>query len=769
MWLIRRTLLVLLLFGFIQVKSQRIGVVLSGGGASGLCHIGMLKALEENHVPIDYICGTSIGALVSGYYAAGYSPLEIESLVKTYQFQNITRGDLPVQYEYLIKKREDYAAWLSLKYNFNQSYMRNLPTNVVNSVPIDYYLMETFSGPNVQSNFNFDSLFVPFRCVASDVEIKQPVVFKNGDLPIAIRASMSYPFYIKPIIIDNHLMFDGGLYNNFPTDVMIQSFRPDYLIGCNVSEKAFKPDDDNLYQQLRTMLTSQTDPMVIKDSSFIIEPWSDSGVFNFDNAQRLIDSGYAATMRQMPQILAKIKVRSNPITLAKKREPFKKTWSGKSLKIEGIEISGVNNKQAYFIKKSLLYNKESISIDELRKRYFRLVSDDKIKSIFPSIRFDSLQNRYILSLDCKQEKPFYLEPGAIISNRPISEGFLGLQYNYLGKLGFSAYANAYAGKLYSGTLGKIRMDIPGRIPMFIEPSYSYSRWDFYSSSALFFDFVKPAYLVQQDQMGSLKIGIPVGNMSRLSTQAVVSQWSNYYYKTDVFTKLDTADESYFDCRYIQTDYDFNTLNRKMYATEGTLLNARVRYVECSESYVPGNTSKDTVAFKSQELPPWLLLKFTLDTYVKTSKKIKLGFFGEAVFSTQNFFHNYESTILSAPVFNPTPESQTFFMGAYRAHRYLAGGFKIISSPTRAFDLRFEAYIFQPIHVILKNNEGLAEYAQPFLYRRISGLATAVYNSPIGPISFGINYYDPDQQKTITNNYSFFFHIGYIIFNKRSFE
>ena len=90
------------------VSAQKVGLVLSGGGASGLCHIGVMKALEEHRIPIDFIAGTSIGGLIGAYYAIGYSPEEIEGVVKTYFFQSITRGDLPVKYEYMIKKREDF-------------------------------------------------------------------------------------------------------------------------------------------------------------------------------------------------------------------------------------------------------------------------------------------------------------------------------------------------------------------------------------------------------------------------------------------------------------------------------------------------------------------------------------------------------------------------------------------------------------------------------------------------------------------------------------
>ncbi|MDP1802943.1 MAG: patatin-like phospholipase family protein, partial [Bacteroidota bacterium] len=171
------------------LKAQKVGLVLSGGGASGLSHIGVLRALEENGIPVDYISGTSIGSLIGAYYAIGYSPKEIELLVKTTFFQSITKGDLPAKYEYMVKKRDDYASWLTFKLDLRDHYLKNLPTNVINSIPIDYYLMETFTGVSNSVNNNFDSLFVPYRCVASDVEHKKSVTFKKGDLPSSVRAS----------------------------------------------------------------------------------------------------------------------------------------------------------------------------------------------------------------------------------------------------------------------------------------------------------------------------------------------------------------------------------------------------------------------------------------------------------------------------------------------------------------------------------------------------------------------------------------------------
>lgn len=744
-------------------KSQNVGLVLSGGGASGLCHVGVLKALEENKVPINYVCGTSIGALIGAYYAIGYTPAQIEELVKSYFFLSVTRGEIPTKYEYMIKQRNDFAAWLTFKYDFKNNYIRNLPTNLINSMPIDYYLMETFTSISGKKNNKFDSLMIPFRCLASDVELKKTVVFKDGDLPSAIRASMTYPFYMRPITVEGQLLFDGGLYNNFPADVMQNEFNADFIIGSNVAEKTAKPDDENLYLQLRTLMTNPTNFSSLKNG-LMIEPWSDVSSFNFDNVQRLIDSGYTATMRLIPQIKLKIARDNNGEILKNKRSEFKNLNSINSVVFDKVDIIGFNSKQSKFIQRSLFYKQKPFTMDELRKRYFRLACDDKIKNLYPVAVYDSVTHKYTLKLSGKKEKPFYFEPGAIVSNRPISEVYLGLQYNYLGKVGLSVFANGYSGKLYSGTYSRIRLDIPGKIPISIEPSFTYSRWDYFSSSVLFYDFLKPAYLIQEDKFGELKVALPVGNISQFNVSGGYTEWRNQYYQSDIFSRLDTADVSYFDYWYLQANYQLNTLNRKMYATEGTFVNVRARYLEGNESYYPGNTSLDSNVFINKKQSPWFQFKFTYDGYYNTSKRFKFGLFGEAVYSTQGFFSNYQSTILSAPAFNPTPESKTFFMDTYRAHNYLAGGIKTITSPFKNIDLRLEAYIFQPVLSIISDNEGKAQYSSPFLYRDISAVASIVYNSPIGPVSASFNYYDK-----YVNPFSFFFHVGYIIFNRKSID
>ncbi|HWY10924.1 MAG TPA: patatin-like phospholipase family protein, partial [Bacteroidia bacterium] len=162
-----------------SIYGQKVGLVLSGGGSSGVSHVGVLKALEENNIPIDYIAGTSIGSLIGAYYAAGYSPQEIEKLVKSELFQKIFKGEIPPKYTYFLKKRDEYASWQTFKLTFSTKFINNLPTNFINSVPVDFYLMEAFCGPNAFAKNNFDSLVIPYRCIASDVESKKTVIFKD--------------------------------------------------------------------------------------------------------------------------------------------------------------------------------------------------------------------------------------------------------------------------------------------------------------------------------------------------------------------------------------------------------------------------------------------------------------------------------------------------------------------------------------------------------------------------------------------------------------
>ena len=746
--------------------AQKVGVVLSGGGAGGACHVGVLKALEEKNIPIDYITGTSIGALVGALYASGYSVEEIEKIVTSDKFINLTKGDLEKKYQYYFFKKEDDASWITIKVSFDSSLVTNIPTNVINSVPIDYELTHYFSNAAASAAYNFDSLFIPFRCVASDIETKKTVVFKKGDLNQAIRASMTYPLYLKPIKVDGKILFDGGLYNNFPADIMSTHFNPGYIIGSVVTSANPKVDEENLYAQLRSMLINNPDFSLQNRPGIIIKSWSDVGTFNFNSCQKLIDSGYVATIRQIDSIRKTVTAVRTPQEVAKRRAHFKAKFTEENI-IEEINIEGLNKNQQQYVKHVLQSNrKKQYTLEGIKKAYFQLAEDSKIQSIFPTLVLNPQTGKYKLNLKIKRQKDLFLQFGGNISTRPISTGFVSAQYNYLSKIAMSIYINGYFGRLNTSSLARIRFDFPTTLPIYIEPVAYFARWDYYRSSTLFYNFEKPAYLTQNDRYAELNAGIPIGNKSKVVVGGGIAQLSNIYYQTSTFSTKDTADQTNFEFNYANIEYEYNTLNRKLYASDGAYINFKTKYVNGFENLLPGTTTTELKQLNVHH--QWTVVKLKFDGYLKPFKFFKIGILAEGVYSTQDLFLNYTSSVLSAPAFMPTPESRTLFLPNFRAYKYVAGGGKIIFNPIKKLDIRFEAYVFQPYQAIENNivNNIIAppSLGKAFSDRYYVGMAALVYNTALGPLSLSVNYYHGEVQP-----FTFLAHFGYTIFNKKSIE
>ncbi len=750
----------LILFSLQSADAQKVGVVLSGGAASGIAHIGVLKALEENHIPIDYISGTSMGALVGAMYSVGYSPSQIEAIVKTERFKNWSEGIVDEKYAYYFRRTDDNSSWLTFKLSLDSAFISSLPTNLISPIAMDFGMMELTSGATAAANSNFDSLFVPFRCVASDIEKKESVVFREGDLAQSVRASMSYPFYIRPITINGKLMFDGGLYNNFPSNIMYEEFYPDFMIGSNVTGNNPPPDEDNLLSQIKTMLQSKSNYNILCESGVIIEPKTEVSLFNFSNLQPIIDSGYAAAMRQMDYIKKYVERRVDSTELSIRRSNFK----GAQPKIifDKINIEGLTKSQADYARKVLRHKNKQISLEDMKEGYFRLAADDKIKSIYPLAKFNPTTGFYDLNLRIKKERNLITDFGGNFSNRPISQGYIGFQYNYLGRFALGVMSNAYFGKLYSSAQLKTRFDFPFRIPIFIEPCITWNKWDYYSSSSAFKEDTKPAYLIQSEEYGNLNIGFPTGKKGRIVGGAGLARITDKYYQTPYFVQLDTADRTNFDVFTTQAYYEVNSLNRKLYPSRGGFLNLKLRYVNGFEENIPGSTSIDTAEFANHH--DWFVLKATGERFFNRKGAIKIGVYGEGVYSTQSFFNNYTSSILTAQAFQPTPDSKTLFKENYRTHKYLAGGLIVIVNIRKNIEFRAEGYIYQPYQVLIKTANLKTEYGIPFALQHYIGTAAVVWHTPVGPMSLSVNYYDQ-----VKEPFSVLFHFGYIIFNKRALE
>jgi len=744
-------------------NAQSIGLVFSGGGVRGLAHIGVLKALEENNIPIDYITGTSSGALVGSLYAAGLSPMQIEKMVTSTNFIKTVSGKFSKENIYYFKTNPLDASWISIKLLVDSLLRTQLPSNVVNPAEIDFGLMQNMASAIAVANYNFDSLLVPFRCVSADITAKKQIIFNQGDLALAVRASIAFPFYYAPVLIGDNILYDGGIYNNFPVDIMLKDFNPDVIIGISSSGLPEIPNEGNFLSQLKTMITHTTNYTLTRPQDFLIEPnIKEIGSLSFEsiNIRNAIDSGYAATIRNMPALKQAIKRESNTIELKNRRNKFQEP--NLSITIDKLYVYGVNEKQATYIRKILNPKNQCINLTQFKKNWFKLVADDNQRYLFPRLIFNEESGNYDLHLDVKKNKGVFLDVGGNISSRPTNTGFIGIQHNIWNKNSLRINANTYFGKFYNSGQVRFRFDLPGTLPFYIEPSATVNKFDYYKSSNAFSEDVKPSFLVQYDRNYSLTLGCPIRNKGKIMVGSNWFRLKDSYYLTRDFTESDTTDETTFEGLSVNLKFERNTLNRKLYANQGSLFELQLRYVNGIEKTTPGN--KGLLKTYADQNHEWFAFNLKYDNYFKQIGRYRLGVYSEISLSSQDLFSNYIACISEAPSFLPLQDMQTQFLEYYHAHSFIGIGLKNIIQINSNLDVRLEGHLFQPYQEILIDNNYKAKYGDPFSKRYLVGTINPVYYSPIGPISLSLNYYYKRDQPI-----ALLFHIGYIIFNKKALQ
>ncbi|MBD3179748.1 MAG: BamA/TamA family outer membrane protein [Candidatus Latescibacteria bacterium] len=209
----------------------RIGLALSGGGARGAAHIGVLQVLEELSIPVDYIAGTSMGSIVGGFYAAGMSPYELEEVISRVDWDEAFTDHIPRKERSFRRKRDDDLYLIRNRPGISRDGLK-LPAGLLDGQYIDM-LLKRYTLPVVTIS-DFDELAVPFRAVAADLETGRARVIGEGDLALAMRASMSIPVVFAPRQVEGRLMVDGGISRNLPVDV-VREMGADIVIAVDIS------------------------------------------------------------------------------------------------------------------------------------------------------------------------------------------------------------------------------------------------------------------------------------------------------------------------------------------------------------------------------------------------------------------------------------------------------------------------------------------------------------------------------------------------------
>lgn len=760
---VRLLTLSITLFSLVSLHAQKVGVVLSGGGALGIAHIGVLRELENNHIPIDYIAGTSMGAMIAGLYSCGYSPDEMEKLVLDPEFRHLVTGTLNPKYLFYFKKQEPNASFLNLKLNVDSAIRTSLPTNVVSSHNLDFALMELTAPANAASGYDFDSLFVPFRCIGGDIKNKREVVFRNGILSQAIRASATYPLYIKPIKVNDVLMFDGGLYNNFPADVLDRDFNPDIIIGSNVAGTGGgEPDEDDLISYIKYMVMGRTNYNAICDNMIIITPQVNIGVFDFGNNAETIKEGARAATEKMDSVKMNISRRVSPEEVQARREVFKAKFL--PLEIRDLHFTGLRRSQASYVRRLLRPRAhDSLSLSKLKRQYFRLVADEKIKDIYPTALYDPNSRQFDLYMKVRPDQSMEVQFGGNLSWKPVATAFVGIRYKRLWNNAMSVFANAYFGRVYNSAKVGVRFDFPTQTPFFVEPFYTYNRYNFFLNRGVVIERQRPTSVLMNNQEAGIAVGLPLTNRGKILLGGSFVYAQSDYYQKILFTQIDTADRTILRMGQAFVTYEQSSLDRKQFASRGGYLGASLRYFGGYEFYYPGSTSQLNGEIGGKPLW-WLQFRLSAEKYFLRNSRFRPGFSGEFFYSSMPFLSNYNATLIAARQYSPTPESRVIFMNEFRSLFYAALGAKLVCGITKNIEARLEANVFQNIREINREPDGKAAWGNYFFRTRVVGSAGLVYHTPVGPISLMFNYYQGAH-----NPYSLMFNIGYIIHNKGAMD
>ena len=739
----------------LSLSAQRVGVVFSGGGAKGLYHIGILKALEENNIPIDYIAGTSMGSIVGGLYAIGYTPQEMEDLFMSEQVKYWLTGAIESRYFFYFKRMTPDQAMVTLNLDFkSEKSLLSFPVNVVPSTQLDLSFNQIFAPATAYSKGDFSNLFIPFRCVASDVYNKKEVVFKSGDIGYAIRSSMSIPLVFKPMPQDTVMLYDGGMYNNFPWEVIEEDFDPDIIIGGKCILGRQNPNPDNIVEMIEALTMMHTDFNLPESKGIMVErEFRDVTMMDFSKARYLIDMGYRDTMEKMDSIKSRVSRRVSDQELYNKRLSFRSQLP--ELIFEDYNINGLNSMQQKYVSNLLGLDgsNKKFSFDDFKSEYFKLLSDGDIVADYPYFRYNDSTGYFTIDLNLNTKPSFKLKLGGNISSTSLNQAYVGLEYRILGKNAHSLRFDGNFSALYTSLRLGGRSEIYFKGPVYYELFFNYHQFNYLKSNYknLYKNY---GYDQADDMFGSFSTGFPTGRSSVFDISFNAGKNTYRYFDSGIFTDLDDADRTKFNYLGVKMETAKNTMNYTLYPTRGIHQSISVMYANGRERFQAGTSYRGSIT-SAKDHKEWFGAKYAREEYFPITRWLTFGYMVEGVYTNHPSFSNYHSTTLTSPAFTPTPHSQSIFIDAYRADKYIAAGVIPVIEFGPSIYLKTSGYAFQPVKY--KDFEDRSSDRMKYLLN-----ASLVYQTPLGfPASLSVSHYD-------TGRRSWFvvFNLGYTLFRDK---
>ena len=719
---------------------QSVGLVLSGGGAKGIAHIGLIQALEDNDIPIDYITGTSMGAIVGGLYACGYTPAEMMELINSDYFGYLSSGKADPAFTYYFSKGSPSPQMFAMSVGGRDSTARSKifnPQSLISPMPMSFGFMQIFSAYGAQCGGNFDRLFVPFRCVASDVAQKRKKVMGAGDLGESIRASMSFPLIFQATEIDGQVLYDGGIYDNFPVGVMQTEFAPSVIIGSDVSAPSDGPAN-SYFQQLDLLVSRAQSYDVPPETGIKVRiDVSNFGLLDWDRADAIYRAGYSRGIEMMDSIKARIPTRADSTARRLRRAVFKSGTP--ALRFDSVNVEGATKRQNEYIKYLFHPAKgtDTIGIDRARLAFYRALSSGKMSYLRPRAHVNN-DSAGLFTLDLKAlvKSNFSVGAGAYITSSNNSYLYLRGGYSSLSFSSVSTDIEAWIGQSYMAGALTGRLDIASALPSALVLNAVASRRKYYEDEELFFRDNEPAFVTAHEYFAKLAWAMAAGRSGCVDIGLGGGKLRNTFYSPG-------HEGGYREGRHhvdfalgqAYAAYRSSTLDNINYPLSGSSLNASFAAVlgkaTCGQAGADGRGTDKHMA--------WLQLDAHWRNYISLGRHWVLGTEARALLSNRPLPGSYEASVSSAPAYSPTPASTNTFNPAFRANSFLAATVVPVYKFNSSLSARFSASVFAPLRGIREGDGGTARFGRCFDSTEFFGELNLVYALPFGNIAGYCNY------------------------------
>jgi len=652
----------------------KIGLVLSGGGAKGFAHIGVLKVLEEQGIRPDYITGTSMGSIVAALYSLGYTPHQLEELVTSTNWDDLLSDKISLR-EISMFDKCHYPGY-PLNIYFRHGKKPSLPSGMIEGQKIQALFSRLVWKSNQYQIF--DSLPIPYRCVATDLISGQAIVFDKGDLALAMRSSMAIPTVFSPIDKDSMLLVDGGVVKNFPVQECID-MGADIIIGVYTGFES-KPEKDELSSMMKVLTRTsvfqgvkESEEQALLTNVYIQPDLSHFGPENFDKGEDIIKQGELAA-RDSAALLALEKIAERTYPQAKRKSFIDSTkiWVDK-IRVEGSHFSD----SVTIVEMSELKEKSYISAEEVDEALNEIFSTWQFSKVSYYFDHDNLQT--ILVLKVKEK------PRGIIN--------VGLQYdNSYGPnlLMRASYTNLFIKS--SQAVVKLALSANPRLQL---------NYKFYPTRRRRLEFSLNAYLQLNKMPDIIKeaditysLGHYVYTHSDLNISLAWTPIRNVMLRASAGKQLNNivlkeGMELYYDLKsvnytlsYYQFGLHFNTLDNLYFPTKGLRVNTTFK------SVFNANTNASDTSWLTNGLTDFnYIFNFHYEHYIRMGKRfslipeINMGLMMEEAFLTEKFFLGGFNYSLRPDVYN---------MGGVRANYIATDNFFIIGISSQ---FKFRSNIF----------------------------------------------------------------------------